>query len=58
MQWKNPFSNFTECYESAGVVPALHEALNQGFEVHYDAFRVACSGCRGVWNQVGIAVLM
>ena len=43
--------------ESAGVVPTLHEALNQGFEVHYDAFRVACSGCRGVWNQVGIAVL-
>ena len=31
--------------ESAGVVHALNESLNQGFEVDYDALRVACSGC-------------
>ena len=52
-----PISRNAIIDESAGVDSALHEALNQGFEVNYDALRVACSGCRGVWNQVGIAVL-
>ncbi|KAK7824041.1 leaf rust 10 disease-resistance locus receptor-like protein kinase-like 2.1 [Quercus suber] len=40
-----PISRTAIIDESAGVVPALHEALNQGFEVNYDALRVACSGC-------------
>ena len=40
-----PISRNAIIDESAGVVPALHEALNQGFEVKYDALRVARSGC-------------
>ena len=40
-----PISRNAIIDESAGVVRELHEALNQGFEVDYDAVRLACSGC-------------